>query len=198
MLKLSKTIWFIIGLGIPALIIAGLGTMHSQQLDEHDQLNEELAQAQLRLNQFQMDQLYQQQQEMETEITEYNSQLAAAKANLSQPIDSISSTDTLFRIAQGSGVEIAGISSSGPNDGDLNGIPGTVNPFTLSAGGTVLNLIDFVIGLNTDLTTGLVGSVGISLPPASDNISDNSSDGGDEMPTATANIHLTIYSYQDD
>lgn len=198
MLKLSKTIWFIIGLGIPALIIAGLGTMQSQKLSEHDQLSSELAQTQLRLNQFQMDPLYQQQHDLETEITDYSSQLAAAKANLSQPIDSISSTDTIFRIAQGSGVEITGISSSGPGAGDLNGIPCTVNPFTLSAGGTVLNLIDFVTSLNNDLTTGLVRSVGIGIPPASDNASDNASDGGDDMPTATANIQLIIYSYQGD
>lgn len=196
MLKLSKTAWFIIGLGIPALIIAGLVTMHSQKLDEKDQLAEELAKAQLRLNQFQMDQLYQQQQELDTEIADYDTQLAAVKAKLAQPIDSISSSDTLFRIAHGSGVEITGFSSPGPGPGDLNGISCTVNTFNISAEGTVLTLIDFVISLNNDLTTGLVRSVGMGISPASDNTSDNTSDGGG-MP-ATANIQLIIYSYQGD
>jgi len=40
-MKLSKTGWLIIIIGVFVIILAGLGTVRSQQVREQDQLNEE-------------------------------------------------------------------------------------------------------------------------------------------------------------
>ena len=119
-------------------------------------------------------------------IASLHRQLDAAKAILSQPIGSIVASDTLFNIAETCGVEVTEISSSGSAGGELEGIACSVLPLTARVEGDIPNLINFIIKLNGDFTTGAVKSVDIS-------VSENTTE-----ERSSANIQLLVYTYQGD
>ncbi len=186
MLKLSKTIWIILTIGIAIIVFATLGFTRAQQLQEQNQLNEELSIAETRLNQFKLGQLSSQQEELEKQLSQSIAQLEATKTILSQPAEGIATSDTLFKLAESSGVEITEISSSGLALGNLEGITCSVLPFTVKAEGTISSLMSFIFTLNDNFTTGAVETVSISV---ADNATDESS---------SANIRLRIYTYKGD
>jgi hypothetical protein len=105
---------------------------------------------------------------------------------LSQPNGSIVTSGILFDIAEAYGVEVTEISSSGPTNGELEGIACSVLPLTARVEGDVPALINFITRLNSDLTTGVVKSAEISIPETTDE------------EESSANIQLVIYNYQGD
>jgi len=185
-LKLSKTSWLILTIGVFLVTLASLGITRSQQLHEQDQLNQELSVAKMRVAKFQLEQLSYQHEELEKQLGETISQLEAARTTLSQPNESIIISDALFEIARASNVEIIEVSSSVRTGGDLEGVTASELPLTIWAEGDVANLIDFVTRLNGDLTTGVVKSAKISIPETAD----------EGKPSA--DIRLVVYSYQGD
>ena len=189
-MKLGKTSWSIITVGIIIVAFASLGAARSQQIREHSELDEKLSVAETRLNQFQLKQLSHQQEALGKQLEQTTSQLEAAEAILSQPRGSIVISDALFQIAEACGVEVIEITSSGPSGGDLEGTPCYVLPLTTRVEGDVPDLIYFVTRLNGDLVTGVVESAEITLPGTSANTS------ADVKPSA--NIRLVVYTYEGD
>ena len=185
-MKLSKTSWLILTVGICIVAFVSLGVARAQQLDEQNQLNEELSIAELRLSKFQIEQFSSQQEELEKQLTESIAQLETTKVILSQPAESIAVSGTLFNIAETCGVEITEINSSGLSSSDLEGITCSVLPLTVKAEGVISSLMSFIFTLNDNFTTGAVETVNISV---ADNATDESS---------SANIQLLIYIYQGD
>jgi len=186
MIKLSKTSWLLITIGFFVITFASLGVIRSQQVHQHNQLSEELASAQLKLKGVRLEQLSYQQGELEKGLSQTISQFEAARAMLSQPIESIATSSILFDIAEAYGVEVTEISSSGPASDDLEGIPCSVLSLIARVEGEVPDLVSFITKLNGDLATGVVKSVVISIPEMT----------GEEK--ASVNIRLVIYTYQGD
>ena len=185
-MKLSKTGWLIIIIGVFVIILAGLGTVRSQQVREQDQLNDELALAQLKLKGVQLDELAQQQGELDRHLSQTTSQFQAARTILSRPVGSIAVTSTLFDVAAANAVEVTDVNSSGLASADLQGIPCSVLTLTARVEGDVPNLVSFITELNRYLRNGVVKSVEISIP---------------EMTTeekSSANIQLVVYTCQGD
>jgi len=196
--KLSKISWLVLIVGIFTISFAGLGTAHSQQLDEQDQLDEELSLAEIRISNFQIDQLSAQRVELEKQLNQATLQLEAAKDDLRQRIESIGVTDSFFEIAEDCNVEIIEISSSGLSsdelevpeispssydsdesevtetnpfslaDDDLEGITCSIQVLTAEVEGDVADLITFIISLNSNFTTGVVVSAVIDIPGATE------------------------------
>ncbi len=196
-MKLTKTSWLILTLGILVITFASLGAARSQKLNEGQQLSEDLAMAEMRLSKFDLKQLYSQQKGLEEQINQTTSQLEIAKASLSQPNDSITISDAVFRIAEACGVEVIEISSSSLTQGKLDKVGGPVLPLNTLVRGNVPNLIDFVIRLNKDLPTGVVKSAQITVPTATDNTTATATDNttaGIKPPSAT--IQLEVFAYQ--
>ena len=195
-MKLSKTSWLILTLGIFIVAFASLGIAHYQQAHQQDQLEDQLAVAERRLNKLQLKQLYSQREEVEEQLNQTISQFEAAKAVLSQPAESINISDTLFRIAEACGVEVTAISSSGPaRGGDLEGVTCSVLPVTIMVEGDVPNLLSFVIKLNDDFATSVVESVGIGVQEqVEEEIGAEGIEG--EAEKSSADIQLIVYSYQ--
>ena len=185
-MKLSKTSWLILTIGVFLVTLASLGLTRSQQLHEQDQLNQELSVDKMRVDNFQFEQLSYQQEELKKQLNETISQLKAARAMLSQPNESIIISDTLFEIARACDVEVIEVSSSVRTSRDLEGVTCSVLPLTMRVEGEVPNLINFVTRLNGDLTIGVVKSAEITIPEAID----------EDKPSA--NIQLVVYSYQGD
>jgi len=72
----------------------------------------------------------------------------------------------LRRDAQYCDVTVMNISSSGVESGKLEGIACSVITLNAVVEGELSNLINFVIRLNTDFTTGVVKSAQITIPPS--------------------------------
>jgi len=185
-LKLSKTSWLLLSVGIFIVVVASLGLTRSQQLQEQGQLGEELGIAETRLDKLQVKQLQQQQEELQGQLDESTIQLVAAKDKLRQTVESIDVTDEFFAIAQSCGTIVESISSSSIRSDKLEGLSCSVITLNAVVSGEVPNLIDFIIKLNTDFTTGVVKSAQISIPEATD----------EDEPSA--NILMVVYTYGGD
>ena len=96
-MKLSRTSWLILSAGIFLVVVAGLCLTRSQQVQKESQLGEELSIAEKRLSNFQVSELHQQQEELQSQLDERTVQLTAAKDILSQTVESISVTDEFFQ-----------------------------------------------------------------------------------------------------
>ena len=185
-MKLSKTSWLLLTLGIFVIALAGLGTVYYQQVNQQDRLNEELASAQLKLKGIKLEQLSNQQGELENRLSQTISQPETAKTVLSQPTGSIATSSILFDTAAAYGVEVTEISSPGLTSGDLEGITCSILPLTVRVEGDVSDLVSFLTKLNDKLTTGIVKSVAIIIPETT------------SEEKTSANIQLVIYTYQGD
>ncbi|MFC1942094.1 hypothetical protein ACFLWU_02630 [Chloroflexota bacterium] len=186
MLKLSKTSWIILLIGIFFVAFAGLGLTRSQQFQEQGQLDEELGIAENRLSAFQVKDLGQKHDELRGRLDENLAQLTVVKDSLRQSVESVDVTDEFFKIAQYCGVEVASISSSNIKSDELEDV--LCSAITLSAlvEGDVPNLINFIIKLNKDYTTGVVESTRIA-------ISENASES-----ISSASIQMEVYSFEGD
>ena len=183
-MKLSKTSWLIIIIGVFVILLVGLGIVRSQQVHQQNELNEQLALAQSKIQVIQLEPLSHRQGELEQQFSETDSQSESAKAILSQPIRSITISDLLFNIAEANNVNVTEINSSGLASEELAGVTCTVLPFTARVEGELTDLVSYITRLNSDLATGFVKSVEINVPEA------NSKD------KPSANIQLVIYAYQ--
>ena len=182
-LKLTKTSWLIIIIGVFIIFLAGLGVIRSQQVNEQNELNEKLAVVQARLTGIQLERLSHRQEELEQQLSETTSQSKTGRAILSQPIGSISISDIVFDIAEANNVEITEISSSGMARKELEGVSCLTLPLTTKVEGEVTDLVSFITQLNEDLATGAVQSLTISIPETTDK-------------KASASIQLVVYAYQ--
>jgi hypothetical protein len=185
-LKLSKTSWLVLSVGIFIVVAAGLGLTRSQQLQEKGQLDEELSIAEKRLSKLQVKDLREQQEELQGRLDESAIQLMAAKDSLRQPIESIDVTDEFFAIAHYCGVEVMSISSSDIKNEKLGDIACSVISLNARVTGEVSNLINFVIKLNNDFTTGVVESAQMSI---SEGVAEGESSAG---------VQMVVYAYEGD
>lgn len=185
-MKLGKTSLLLIATGVVVIAFASLGIARAQRLREQDRVNEELFMATHRLEQFQLEQLHSQQEELEKQLSQTSSELETAKATLSEAIGSINASDALFNIAETCGVEVTEITSAHPVVGMLEEIPSSVLTLGITVEGHLPNLVRFIISVNNDFVLGTVQSVAIEVPQ----------DTAEEAPSAT--ISLRIYTYRGD
>jgi len=183
MFKLSKKSWLLISVGVFTILFAGLWTVHSQQINEHKQLEDKLSTAELKLDGFQTEQLSLRQNELEEQLKQTLSQSEAARETLSQPIGSLTISSVMFNIAETCNVEVIEIGSPGLASEELDGLACDVLPFTATAEGDVTDLVNFITKLNNDLENGIINSVEISVPETT----------GEK---ASANFQMVVYAYQ--
>ncbi len=162
-MKLTKKKWLFLGIGIFVLVSAGLGRVWAQRVQEQEQLKQELSLAQLRLTKSaDMQQLSSRQEELQTRLIQLPLQVTSAKASLSQSLETIEVDETLFGIAEISGVQLRIISSSPPTDIKLDGIPYSVLHQSLQIEGSEGNILDFIRKCTEKFPTGMATSVQIA------------------------------------
>ena len=184
-MKLGKTSWIMLTIGVFAVAFVSLGVARSQQVSERNELGEQLSVAEARLDKVQLKELYARNEEFKEQLNQAVSQLEAAEDDLRQSIESIEVTDSVFEIAEACGVEITSLSSPGVSTDELEDLACGVIQLSIVVEGEASSLIDFIIKLNGDFTTGVVKSANISIP------------GTVDEGSSSANIKLVIYSYQD-
>lgn len=186
-MKLSKTIWLFLGIGIFTIVFASLGMAYAGQVRGQSGLRDELSLAQLRLDKCPPEQLSLQMKAAENKLAGAKSRLKAAKNALSQSTQSIEVTDTLFAIAEACNVEVTEIGSSALASEELEEVTCSLLPLTVQIEGNVPNLVDYVLELSAEFPTGVVKSVEMIVPGEED-----------ERDIPWANLKLFIYAYRGD
>ena len=221
-MKLSKKTWLVITSGIFVIALIGLGLLHYQQVQQHNQLNEELTLAQMKLNGFQLAQISDQQRELEDQLSQATSQFEAVKAMLSQPVGNIAASSILFDFAEAHELEVTEMTSSGPVTENLEEVTCSVISLTAKVEGDAHNLVSFIAKLNSHFTTGVVKSVEINIPETTDEGEEDGEEeeegeeeGGEEIEgegeeeiegeeeeqekkKASADIQLVVYTHPGD
>jgi len=183
-LKLSKTTKLVIAIGFFVIALIGLNMVRSQQGDQQNQLSEELALAQSRLDMIPVEKLSSQQAALEEQLNQTTSQFEEVKAILSEPVGSVAASNVLFDIAEAHGLEVTEMTSSAPATESLEEVTCSVMLLTAKVEGDVPNLVSFVTKLNSHFTHGVVNSITITIPETN----------SDE---ASAEIQLAVYTYQE-
>ena len=204
-MKLGKTSWLILILGIFIIAFGSLGVTRAQQVKEQSEAEDNLAVAEKRLSNLQLRDLQNDKLNLEQQLEQAEYQLNQAQESLQQPIASIVVTDTLFDIAEDCGVVITQVSSTDIGKDMLQDVNYFVIRLSIVAEGEVLNLVNFVTKLNTDLPTGVVQSADISTNAleaeplgetgASENETGESEEETEGEVIPSARIQLIIHSY---
>lgn len=172
-------------LGFVAALVT-LGIVQAQQMGEKSSLSDELDTAEHNLSMLEAGQSSFWQDEMDTQTGGSQTDFETARTILSQTVDSIIASESLFYIAEVSSVTLTSITVSPLSEDALAELPCYHLPLNVSAEGNETALLDFINRLNTDLTNGLVRSAILSIP---------------ETPAegeAIADIELIIYTFQGD
>jgi hypothetical protein len=162
------------------VIIIVLGIVQARQAGQRSSLSEDLEIAEQVLSALESEQSSSGQDETGTQ----QGDAGIAKAELSQPADSIMANEDLFYIADASSVTLTTITVSSLSNDTLAELPCLSLPLSIVAEGDEGDLLDFITRLNTELTNGLVRSATITIPAET----------AGSQPTV--NIELVIYTYQ--
>lgn len=181
-MKLGKKSILIIGVGIFVIALIGLWLVYSQQLTQKEELESTLDTTKLKLTGINNETLSRRRAELEWQLEQVSSQADAARETFVQPVNSISVNDHLFEIAAAHSVNITAISSSGPVEEEFSGLVLPALPFSITATGNMTDLADFITRLNDDYPSCLIRTAGMDIPESGE--------------PATANIEVTIYTYQ--
>ena len=206
-MKLSKTSWIIITVGIIIIAFGGLGIARHQQVLEQTQLRDELSVTATRLQKIQIKPLQSQHSELQEQFDQTLLQLETAKDELRQPIESIDVTDAIFEIAEACDMEITRFSSSALSDDKLDGISYSVIKLTIAVDGDVPNFISFVTKLNNDFGTGIANSVQMGIEDAPEEVEEEAEEETEEEEEeeeqteeepdrSSGTIQMVIYTYQ--
>ena len=181
-MKISKTSWLVIIIGVFIILLAGLGVIRSNQVQEHNNLKDTLALTQLKLRAIQLEQFSQRQEELEQQLSQAMAESESARSVLSQPIGSIMVSGLLFDLAEANSVNITEVTSAGMSDSNLEGVPCSALSIRAAVRGEVTDLVNFITSLNNELRTGVVSSMEINIPESG------------EMPSAR--IQLVVYTHK--
>lgn len=184
--KLSKTSWLILSAGVFIVVLGSLGITRTQQLQEKSKLDEDLHNSTQVLEKLQATDLRQQLDDLQQKVEEEEVLLDEATERLNQTVVSVDVSDELFAIAEYCGVTIMNLSTTPIRPNLYGGIGLDMTSMNVVVDGDLPDLVDFVVSLNNDYTTGLVKSFQISIPE---------SDSNDVSPSVT--VQIVIYSYEE-
>lgn len=208
-LRLSRTAWLILGIGVLVIALGSLYTVYSRQVSEQEPLADSLAVAQARWPKVVSDR-----QAAEAELTQWQDKLAEAtsllaksEAKFPESAESIKYDELLFDIADVCDLEVISLTASEPSDKKVEDVtyivtsfdlemeaagspPGTVAKFETYIDETVANILDFIdtVAKDENFTTATVELVNIDIPEPPEEI--------EGAPKPSATIKITIYSYK--
>ncbi len=194
-MRLSKTAWLILGIGIFVIAFATLFMLHSQQSGEQEWLEDSLSVAQAALPQ-----LVSERDNLENALAQATSLLNAARSSFPDFVDSIRVDEKLFEMADDCDLKITSITSSEPTDEEVEAVTYSVAPFVVDVKGEVADILDFINTIATSeyFTNATVELVDIVVPEP---LTEEEKEGlteeeikEAEKPSAT--ITLIIYSYK--
>ncbi len=187
-MKLSKTAWWILGIGFFILAAVILAVLLSGQSSDADQLEDNFLVTQTLLTKLISDR-----EDMESQFAQLENQLDEAEAAYNQSqakypdsVASIEYDEEIFSLANDSSLEVISLTASEPRENKVEDIPFDNTVFEVEVRGTVTNILTFI----DDIATGgyfdaaTVELINLEVPET----------GQDEQPAAV--IKIIIYSYE--
>ncbi|MFW0860272.1 MAG: hypothetical protein AAGB97_09020 [Dehalococcoidia bacterium] len=186
-MKLSKTAWLILGIGIFVIALGGLLMVYSQQRGEQVQIEDSLAAAHAALPAVISEQSHRETQliQLESRLAQAELLLYEAEARFPQLVEDIEYGEILFNYADDWNLEITSLIRSEPRDKAVGGVTFSVTSFDIDLVGRVIDIRRFTgtIAASEYLATAAVERVSMTIPaPAT----------GEEV-RSSANIELVIY-----
>lgn len=158
-INLSKTSWIILSVGVFIVILAGLGVTYSQQLKENSAANNELGITEMRLEQFNIEELQRQEIDALAIHDTVSSQYDSGKVKLQQPIESINVTDRCYYIASLSNVVITNIGTTEVSPEEFINLDCNKISINIIAQGELSDMVNYIININEGFSTGYIESV---------------------------------------
>ena len=202
-MKLSRTAWLILGIGIFVIVFISLYVVFLQQGREQQRLYDSLSLAQATLPDLVSDRegLESQLTQLESELTQADSLLDEAEAKFPESAEIIEYGEKLFKIADSCDLEIATLTAEEPRDKEVESEPTdeetravtySTTSFTVEVEGTVAHILKFINTIatseyspnETNFINATIERVNMEVPEP----------GGEEEPKAT--IDLIIYGYE--
>jgi hypothetical protein len=180
-INVSKTSWIILSVGVFIVVLAGLGVTYSQQLKKSNEANDDLEVTQMRLGQFNIEELEQQKSELETIYDSVSLQHDIGKAKFQQPIESVNVTEKCYYIASLCNVEIFDIGTTDIKTEKFTDLECERIAISVTVRGELSDMVSFIININEGFSTGYIESVRTTLG---------------ESPYTS--IQLVVYSYRGD
>ncbi len=146
-MKLGKTAWYVLGIGIIVIALGSLYMLYRGQVAEQEELNNSLSLAQATLPKLAADRanLESTLTELEDKLAQATSRLKTAKAAFpTASVESIEVDELLFQIADTWDLDITSLTASGPDDEDIavevedievEGVTYSVTSFTVAVKG---------------------------------------------------------------
>ena len=190
-MKLSKTAWLILGIGIFVIALGSLYMVYSRQGSEEEQLSNSLLAAQQTLSR-----LTSERADSESTLTKMEDKLAQAelllhkaKAKFPGLVESTDYAERLFNIADGCDLAVTEFTSLEPADqtAEAKDVTYFVTSFSVKVEGEVTDILDFINAIATSeyFTTATIELVDMDIPEEETE---------EEEPSAS--IGLVIYGYK--
>ena len=183
-MKLGKTSWIIIMVGIFVVLGAGLGFTRNQQLTQQEMINDELSIAEARINNLQLKDLKTEEEELQRRLDETNEQVEIIQQSLLRTVESIEVVDEFYAVNYSCNTTVDMVSSSQVKKANLSGINCLMITINAVIGGTLDQLVEVVTALNNDFTTGVVSTVRMNITEM------------DDANGATAQLMMEVYTYE--
>jgi len=190
-MRLGRTAWLVLGIGIFVIVLATLYTVYSRQSSEQEELKKSLAGAGA-----QLPRLISQREALESQLTEQQSKLAEAQSLLSTAQASfpklpasIEYDEVLSEIAHDYSLEVMSMAAAEPREKKVGDVTYIVISFEVEVRGEVNSMLGMVNAIATDerLTSAGVELVNIKVPQAATE--------GEEPGKPLGTIKFVGYSY---
>jgi len=190
-MRLGRTAWLVLGIGIFVIVLATLYTVYSRQSSEQEELKKSLAGAGA-----QLPKLISQREALESQLTEQQSKLVETQSSLSNDEASfpklpasIDYDEVLSEIAHDYSLEVMSMAAAEPREEKVGDVTYVVISFEVEVRGEVSSMLGMVNAIATDerLTSAGVELVNIKVPQAATE--------GEEPKEPSATIKLVGYSY---
>lgn len=192
-MKVSRTTWWILTIGIFAILLITAGVTYNRNRAEQSQLTQQIAQ----VNQEYVTYLAQK-DDVDARLAQANSQLLSAKGEFAKSAESIETSATLFELAEESNVTITSLTCSLPEEEEVNGIVYRVLSLNITAETAVLPaLLNFTSKVSDAFTSSDISSVSVVITPAE--LVEEEEEGGiveRSEEKATIDLAVTIYVYE--
>lgn len=209
-MKLGKTSWLILGIGIIVIALISLYTIYFQQTGEQKRLNESLAAAQDTMPQLTAERtdLESTLAEVEARLADIISRLEAGKAAYPSSVESIEYDEALFDFADSLELDIALLESEEPGDEaveveieniEVEAVTYFVTSFIVDVRGDIGDILSFIHEIVTDeeFSTSTIELVDITIEHLTEEAKEGmTSDEIEKAEMPLASIRLIIYGYE--
>jgi len=190
--KITRTTWLILALGVLVIAFASLYMIYSRQASQQKDLKSSLAEAEAAYPQLtsQIQTLQSQLAQRQSDLAAELLKLSAAKAKFPPSVQSSDYYQRLLGIADDWDLEVMSLTASQPRQQKVDSLTYLVTTFGVAVRGEMANILDFLHTLATsdDFTSATVTVVSINIPQPP-----TGQGGTPAKPQAT--ISLNIYAY---